>query len=354
MRGTAAAGSGIGPQASDLKRVAYGLWLGAILTCGNLKAQDIHFSQFFNAPYAQSPASIGLFDGDYRVGAILRQQWRSVTIPYRTFGIGGDAAHFLGVKGLGVGAWTYSDQAGDSHLNTFHADLGASWTQHFGEANAQSLTGGVQFGFTNVSINYDALRFDAQYNGFNYDPDLGNAEQFTRGARSHTDVNAGLTYRYAPAARRHVEIGLSLFNLTKPDVSLFDGSPIPLDMRTTIHVTAQFPVSEKLDVLPMLQWQAQGKYREFDIGGTVRYILLDRWSLLRAVQGGLFWRSKDAGYIYGGLEHDDWTFGLSYDINLSQLDPASENRGGFEIAVIKVFRKRPPVPVRFKACPDQM
>jgi len=36
------------------------------------------------------------------------------------------------------------------------------------------------------------------------------------------------------------------------------------------------------------------------------------------------------------------------------LEPASRNRGGFEVTAIKVFRKRPPVPVRFKACPDQM
>jgi hypothetical protein len=141
------------------KLVAYGLWLMAVFTCGKTQAQDIHFSQFFNAPYAQSPANIGQFTGDYRVGAIYRQQWRSVTVPYSTFGIGGDAAQFLGVDGLGIGAWIYNDKAGTSHLNTFHADLGASWTQRFGEANDQALTFGVQGGFTSVSIDYNSLRF---------------------------------------------------------------------------------------------------------------------------------------------------------------------------------------------------
>ena len=66
-------------------------------------AQDIHFSQFFNTPLAQNPANIGQFRGNYRMGAVYRQQWRSVTVPYSTFGMGGDAASFLGVDGLGLG-----------------------------------------------------------------------------------------------------------------------------------------------------------------------------------------------------------------------------------------------------------
>src|SRR5690606_22529147 len=132
MRKQGAAGTGLRPWAGRRKAAtlaAHGLWLSALLICGTLPAQDIHFSQFFNAPYAQSPANLGQFEGDYRAGAIYRQQWRSVTTPYSTFGIGGDAARFAGVEQLGLGAWIYNDRAGTSRLNTFHADLGASWTE---------------------------------------------------------------------------------------------------------------------------------------------------------------------------------------------------------------------------------
>lgn len=345
------------PQAAPLTvcglwLVACGLWLTTLITCGPLHAQDIHFSQFFHAPYAQNPANIGQFNGDYRAGAIYRQQWRSVTVPYSTFGIGGDAADLAGVEGLGLGVWMVNDKAGTSQLNTFHADIGASWTRHFGAEHA--LTVGLQGGFSNASINYQALRFDAQYNGFSYDPSLGTGEQFDRSARSHPDLHAGVAYRQERDARHRFGAGLALFNLTRPNTSLFNSAPSPLDVRTTLHANAQFPLSEKLDLMPMLQWQGQGKFREFNVGGTVRYILLDRWGLLRTVQGGLFMRAKDAGYLYAGLEHDDWTFGLSYDINLSRLEPASRNRGGVELTAVRVFRKRPPVPVRYKACPEQL
>lgn len=337
------------------KHATKGFWLAAALTLAlRVGAQDIHFSQFFNTPYATSPGNTGLFDGDLRVAGVYRQQWRSVTLPYRTFGLGGDAAHVAKVKGLGVGAWLYNDKAGDSRLNTFQFTVGLSWTQHFGKKQEQSLTLGVQGGLTSLTIDYSALRFDAQYNGFYYDPSLANNEQFTRDSRTHPDVHAGLVYRYTPSRRERIEAGIALFNLTTPDIAFFDASPSPLDRRTAVHVTTQFPVSAKVDVLPMLRFMKQGTFQELDLGGMARYILLDHYGVVHALQGGLFWRAADAGYLYAGLECEDWTFGVSYDVNLSDLEPASRNRGGIELTAVRVFRRKPAVPVRFKSCPDQI
>lgn len=321
---------------------------------GRLHGQDIHFSQFFQTPYALSPASIGAFEGDQRIGAVYRQQWRSVTVPYRTFGIGGDLARVAKVDGLAAGAWLYNDRAGDSRLNTFQINLGASWTERFGEQDRHALTFGLQGGFTAIHIDYTTLRFDAQYNGFQYDPSLATNERFQRDALSHPDMHAGLSYRFTRSKREEWQGGVSLFNLTRPDVAFFDAAPSPLDLRSVVHVMGRFPLSADLDLMPMGQWTAQGKFREFNIGGTVRYILLDRFGLLRAVRAGLYLRAADSGYLYAGLEHDDWSFGLSYDLNTSQLVPASRNRGGFEVTTVRVFRKRPAVPVRYKACPDQL
>lgn len=316
-------------------------------------AQDIHFSQFFNTPYAASPANIGLFEGEYRAGAVFRQQWRSVTTPYRTFGLGGDAANVGGVTGLGAGAWLYNDRAGDSRLNTFHFSLGASWTEKLGALDDQSLTAGLQIGLTALSIDYGRLSYDAQYNGFYYDPSLSSNEQFNRDAFTHPDVHAGAIYRYTPSDRDLIQAGFALFNITTPEVA-FNGESSPLDARSAFHVLTRFPVSAKVDVQPMTQFMAQGKYRELILGGSARYILQDRYTYLRTLQAGLYWRASDAGYVFVGSEYDDWTFGLSYDINFSDLVPASRNLGGLEITAVRVFRKRTGTPVRFKACPTQL
>lgn len=316
--------------------------------------QDIHFSQFFNTPLASGPGTIGAFDGDYRFNGIFRQQWRAVTIPYRTFAFGGEAAHVGNIKGLSLGAWVFNDKAGDSRLNQFHFNFGASWTERFGASNAHAITGGVQLGFTSLSLDPAGLTFDNQYNGYYYDPNLATGEQFARTATTHPDVNIGATYRYQLDERTKVQVGFGLFNLTTPEINFLGGPVSDLDMRSSAHAMVQFPISGKLDLLPMVQFMTQGEFQELDLGSNLRYILLDRYGLRRAVLVGAHYRAADAGYLYAGLEYDDWTFGLSYDINTSDLVPASRNRGAIELTAIRILRKRPAIPVHFKACPTQI
>src|SRR5215211_8106820 len=50
----------------------------------NARAQDIHFSQFFEAPLLRNPSLAGIFKGDIRVQAVYRDQWNSITNAYRT------------------------------------------------------------------------------------------------------------------------------------------------------------------------------------------------------------------------------------------------------------------------------
>jgi type IX secretion system PorP/SprF family membrane protein len=317
-------------------------------------AQDIHFSQFFNAPMALGPGSIGVFDGDHRMHGIFRQQWRAVTTPYRTFGLGGDTRSFAGVEKLAMSAWVFNDRAGDSRLNQFHMSLGASWTERLGTDGHQSITFGVQGGFTSLSLDPGGMSFDTQYNGFFYDPDLATGENFDRQGLMHPDVHAGIVFRHAPAPRQQIQAGFNLFNITRPQIGFLLTPAAPLDRRASAHVIAQFPIGATLDVLPMARYMAQGTFNELALGANLRHIMLDRYGLLRAVQLGLHYRAADAGYVFAGLEYDDWTFGISYDLNVSDLVPASRHRGAIEFSAIRIFRTRPAVPVRFRACPDQL
>ncbi|MGZ3910129.1 MAG: type IX secretion system membrane protein PorP/SprF, partial [Flavisolibacter sp.] len=42
---------------------------------GTCRGQDIHFSQFFEAPLLRNPSLAGIFTGDIRVQAVYRDQW---------------------------------------------------------------------------------------------------------------------------------------------------------------------------------------------------------------------------------------------------------------------------------------
>ena len=66
------------------------LWL--LATCCSLLAfsQDIHFSQFFEAPLLRNPSLAGIFAGDVRVQAVYRDQWNSVTTAYKTLSLNGE------------------------------------------------------------------------------------------------------------------------------------------------------------------------------------------------------------------------------------------------------------------------
>src|SRR5690349_12730859 len=59
-------------------------------------AQDIHFSQFFEAPLLRNPALAGIFTGDVRVQALYRDQWNSVTTAYRTASLNGEYKLHIG------------------------------------------------------------------------------------------------------------------------------------------------------------------------------------------------------------------------------------------------------------------
>ena len=54
------------------------------LAGGSAYAQDIHFSQFYEAPLLRNPSLAGIFTGDIRAQLVYRDQWNSFTNAYRS------------------------------------------------------------------------------------------------------------------------------------------------------------------------------------------------------------------------------------------------------------------------------
>lgn len=72
-----------------IKRIGFFLLL---FNCAFLNsfAQDIHFSQLNRQPLYQNPGNTGDFKGDIRLMLNYKEQWRSVTVPFRSTVIGAD------------------------------------------------------------------------------------------------------------------------------------------------------------------------------------------------------------------------------------------------------------------------
>jgi type IX secretion system PorP/SprF family membrane protein len=313
--------------------------------------QDIHFSQFFHSPLNLNPALTGSMEAQYRLALNQRTQWRSVTVPYNTYSVSAEKAGVLHPN-AGLGVVAFNDRAGDSRLNTFQFNLSGSYSHALTSDSAHVVTGGLQVGITNRSINYGDLTFDNQHNGAFFDPSRPTGEAFARNARLYPNINLGAVWHWRIKNRKWIRAGVALHNIHKPQQSFYNDEQIRLDRRFTFHAEMEIPVNDRLSARPVMQFMQQGTYSEALPGVYAQYELLSHPLLYRAVFAGYMGRMADSGILLVGVEVDDWRFGISYDINLSRLDVASRNRGGFEFALIKVFNRRSNQIIRHRYCPD--
>jgi type IX secretion system PorP/SprF family membrane protein len=338
------------------------LLLIAFTTTAISSAQDIHFSQFMQSPLNLNPAQTGNFDGAYRFVGNFRRQWSSVTIPYQTFGLSADAKNFLRKKNINAGTSLYYDKTGDSHFSTLQFNLAGSYTIKLNKPATEFLFIGIQSGFTQRRIDYSNLTFDNQFNGFVYDPNIPSVETFENDGRIYLNLNAGINWVKNFEERKSVSAGIALFNLTKPPQSFFGNDQIRLDRRLSFNLTGQGKLTDKFDLLPSILFMAQGTYRELILGTSIKYIMTDNRNhyrntsnhVYRALYAGFWARTRDAGFVAIGMDYDQWYVGLSYDINFSNLRPASLGRGGFEVSVIYIIRDVLPKRLKYKVCPDFM
>ncbi len=328
------------------------------------EAQDIHFSQFYNAPFNLNPALVGQFDGAYRFVANQRTQWRSVTIPYSTFGLSADAHQLVLPDGVlnpkdgkkletdwNLGLSFFKDKAGDSQLTTNSIQLVLG--KEFGMSNGGFISAAMMVGYTAMKIDYSALNYDNQWNGFNYDPNINSNENYARSQRSYLNMNLGTTYIKRFSKKENLTLGISLFNITNPKQSFFDDGYVKLDPRINFHVQYLFAIKEEWLAEPMLLWATQGPYKELNFGGRAHYMIMENKWLQQSIYFGAMGRARDAGYLIAGLRYNDWDVGISYDINTSNLKPASSGKGGFEFSAIYILPKAPKAfPAKY--CKDWM
>lgn len=313
-----------------------------------LVGQDIHFSQFFNSPLNLNPSLTGNFIGDIRLVANQRTQWSSVTTPYVTFALSGEYRNIYNTS-LNAGLSIFHDKAGDSQFSTLQIGVPISYTLYISDSS-QTVQFGMQPSFVQRSINYDDLRFDNQYDGTVYNSTLGNGETFGTNGRNYFNLHAGISWNYLFAQRKSVNVGFAVHNLTQPEQSFFSGESIPLKHRYTFHAGTDLKVHNNFDVLPRVMLGYQHNYKEIIMGGSLRYHLNN--GNYRNLYGGIYYRNSDAAYLTAGIDYHNFHFKISYDINVSSLEVASNNRGGFEFALIYIFEKYKPVIKRYKACPN--
>lgn len=315
-------------------------------------SQDIHFTQFWNVPLYHNPALTGVYSGDMRMVGNYRNQWASVPVPYSTF-YGNFEQKIpikrLGNNVLGGGIILNHDQAGDSKLSRTNITLSTAYTHQLSDKHF--LSGGLQLGVGQRRFQTDELTFDNQFNGDVYDENLPTNENFSNKNFIFGDLNAGINWHFQLSKKGiSADVGIGLAHINKPRQSFFDNEDIRLARRMSIFAKANIPITPIIDLQLAVLIQQQGAYRENIYGTNLKYHFNKTTGNEMGVYVGAWHRIGDALAFSAGVDYLNLSVGVSYDINISPFNTATNGAGGPEISVIYTITKVKSLE-EFKSCP---
>ncbi len=355
------------PRENELRKYLKACWkekyryvillLVGLLSFFKVEAQDMHYSQVFATPLQINPAHAGAFDGVVRAGLNQKTQWLSVTKPF--VGVSGSVDLPL-IKSnrtkqmMGMGITVNNERAGDSEYNFFNASVALSYVKNIGRRGKNKIGFGVSGAFSQHSLNYAKLYFDEQYDDGIFQPFLSSGELFENNRVAYFDATAGLFFGYTPSRKQNYTVGLSVSHLTTPQLT-FDNWNYNHPIKVTPYALAEIALPQELTLSPMIYSAIQGKNLEIIFGSNIVYtIRKNAYTPIITFGGGLFYRVKDAVIANFIVEFENIRINCSYDMNLSQFIPATNARGGLELSVYYIFKRKSIRSIGREPCPFEV
>lgn len=334
-----------------------------LLLAGGIKAQDVHFSQYTMAPLLLNPALAGLNQCDYRVSTNFRTQWTNINGLNTYSTVAGSADMTIGKISkynsfAGAGISFFYDQAGDLKFNTSRVDLNAAYHFMLNRKGTMSISAGLQGSFNYRGIDASKATFDSQWDNSTGSVNTNiQGETFGRTRIVFGDAGFGLFFNALTKKNHNIYLGFSATHLNQPKISFYpnttDASNVNerLYMKFSLHGGAQLNVTRKLAITPHFMALVQGPSQQYNIGANVKMkisnIPSDQTAIYFGAQyRGLFYTKGgpvDAVIVSTRADYRGFTFGFSYDINVSKLLPATGSVGGPELVLMYqgCFRKKP-------------
>lgn len=326
------------------------VFLFALCCIQTARSQDIHFSQPYLNPLAFNPGRTGVFEGGWRANAAYRDQWSAVPVPFRTATAGAELKLRDFGRGFAAGGLSLlHDQAGDLGLRWLQIGITASYTQQLDGRNALTAGGGISL--AQRAVDFSNIRVRNQWDGEQFVQGLPTKEPFASASAMRPSLSGGINwYHKVTDSRTHFHLGAGAYHLNRPNMSLDNNAFFELPLRVSFLFNGAFQLSEQADAIGYALHQTMQSASEVLLGGGLRRVLSSGPANHTALQLSLGVRLNDALVPALALERNNWTVGLSYDLNTSPFDIATQRRGGFELAA--VYRNLPVPPVKqFKACP---
>jgi type IX secretion system PorP/SprF family membrane protein len=305
--------------------------------------QDINFSQFYDLPLLRNPSLAGIFSGDIRITSAYRNQWQSVTVPYRTFGLGVEIKKPIGENSddfFTYGVQVSSDVAGDSKLS--RTQVFPVFNYHKSLSGKSYLSAGIMGGPVMQRFDPSKLSFDDQYLNGAYSASNPTKQVFSNTKLTYWDAAAGLCFSSIAGENTRYYIGVGLFHFTQPKVAFQKQNDITLNKKWVVNAGLAAPVTDENRIILYVDYFMQGGSRQAQGGLLLNHDLVQYDEEQKvSISGGIFYRGNDAFMPVVKLDYYQYSIGMSYDVNSSKLKSASQYRGAYEVTIsYKAFNNK--------------
>lgn len=296
-------------------------------------AQDINFSQFYELPLLRNPAISGLFTGDLRITSAFRNQWGSVTVPYRTQALGAELKMGINsVDYLALGVQITNDVAGDSKLGktailpslTFHKSINGDKDTY--------LSAGFSGGPVQQRFDASKLSFDDQFVNGSYSATNPTRQVFTNTNITYYDASVGLLFSSVFGNGVKYYLGGAYFHFTQPKVAFSAANDVRLNKKLVFNAGLAAPTSDADKFILYSDVFSQGGSTQVQGGAMYKHdVVTYEEDDAVSLSAGAFVRWNDAVMPVVKLDYYKLGIGVTYDVNISKLRSASSARGGFEV-----------------------
>jgi len=318
------------------------------------RGQNYHFSQFYDQPITLNPALTAAYDGLFRASTAYRTQWYSVTVPFQTIGAGIDGAVYRNNRRqelLGIGASFTADKAGDLRYTSLQAIITASYIKYIGRHGKHKIGLGLYGGLLHNALDFSNARWDEQFFNGMYDPSVAGSEQFAVTRQFFFDIGAGMFWSFTPNKYNTFQIGVSTAHLNRPKEA-FGNDFNQLPIKYNVHFLSRIGLTSDLALEPLFYGSWQGRFQEYTFGSNVEYFQRkNSYTTLFSVGGGLFYRWNDAIVLDVFFNWQNVRLGVSYDLNVSQFVAATHARGGIELTLSYIFKRKTIKRIGKEPCP---
>jgi len=304
--------------------------LGFIST---VKAQDPIFTQYYLFPETLNSGFTG-FQETTKAGVLHRTQW-----PDLNFRVDSDYANFntwVPSMNSGVGINVLSQRERFTNFSLTQVNFAYAYKVKL--TDEWDFRPGLEVGYGFKSFNFNNLILEDQIDLTNETINPVSIDNLDPNDQvSYLDVSASLLFN-----NEDFWIGASLKHLNKPNISLAPGGNLPLNSLAAITVGYELKLADYLNLtlLPYStklmitgNYMQQGDYNRFDFGAL---FIVDLFYFGAIVATNPNRNTANSHLItsvnlLGGLQYENFKFGVSYDINVSGL---GRTGGIYELSVI--------------------